>query len=461
MNPPSDPSPTQTPRTNRRAFLRRSAAAAAVLGFPAIIPASALGQAGRPSANQRIQIGVIGTGNQGFNDIRSMIRDERVQIVAVCDVNRESGGYWNGAVGGREPGRRLVEEHYAKASPSGSYRGCDTYVDFRELLARRDIDAVQIVTPDHWHAVQAIAACKAGKDVYCQKPLALTIAEGRAMAKAVKKYQRVFQTGSQQRSERNFRHACELVRNGRLGTLKTVKCGLPSGHPDYGKTGQRKAPEPVPEGFHYDLWLGPAPAAPYAPARCHVNFRWNLDYSGGQLTDWGGHHPDIAQWGMGTERTGPVEIKNAHGKFPPRSDLWNTATEYSFECVYANGVRLLISDKFEMGVTFEGTEGKVYVSRGRQRTEPESLWSSTMGERETRLYESRDHFRNFIDCVLSRKEPVAPCEVAHRSITLAHLGNIAMQLGRDLKWDPKKERFVKDDEANRMLSRPHRAPWTI
>ncbi|HAM73019.1 MAG TPA: gfo/Idh/MocA family oxidoreductase, partial [Verrucomicrobiales bacterium] len=213
--------------------------------------------------------------------------------------------------------------------------------------------------------------------------------------------------------------------------------------------------------FNYDLWLGPAPQAAYAPARCHVNFRWNLDYSGGQLTDWGGHHPDIAQWGMGTERTGPVAIRNARGVYPPRSELWNTAGEFSFECHYSNGVVLVISDKNEMGVTFEGTEGSIFVTRGKYRTNPSTLWDSQIGDTETRLYASDDHFRNFIDSVLSRKEPIAPCEIAHRSITLAHLGNIAMQLGRDLKWDPKRERFVKDDEANRMLTRPYRGPWKL
>jgi predicted dehydrogenase len=446
---------------SRRRFLKHAAVGGALAVAPAFVPATALGRAGRPGANSRIQIGVIGTGNQGFNDIKAMIRDERVQIIAVCDVNRESTGYWNGAVGGREPGRKLVEKYYANKAPTGGYKGCDAHLDFRELLARRDIDAVQIVTPDHWHAIQVVEACKAGKDIYCQKPLAVTIGEGRAMADAVRRHGRILQTGSQQRSDRNFRHACELVRNGRIGKLHTVRCGLPGGHPDFGKTGDRRNPEPVPEGFNYDMWLGPAPLAPYAPARCHVNFRWNLDYSGGQVTDWGGHHPDIAQWGMGTERTGPVAIQNARGTFPPRSELWNTATEYYFECVYANGVKVIISDKNEMGVTFEGTEGKVFVTRGKYRTEPASLWESQIGPGEIHLYESNDHFRNFIDCVLSRREPIAPCEVAHRSITLAHLGNIAMQLGRDLRWDPKHERFVKDDAANGMLHRPYRGPWKL
>jgi predicted dehydrogenase len=447
MPNPLFPVSRPAPGTSRREFLRRAAASSAAIAFPAVLPACAIGRGGRPAPSGRIQVGVIGTGNQGFNDIRSMITDERVQIVAVCDVNRESTGYWNGAVGGREPGRRLVEEYYTQRAAGGSYRGCAAYGDFRELLARDDLDAVMIATPDHWHALLTVEACRRGKDVYCQKPLSLTVAEGRAMADAVKRHRRVLQCGSQQRSEANFRRACEFVRNGRIGRLHTVKCGLPGGHSDYGRTGHRKAPEPVPEGFDYRMWLGPAPDAPYCPARTHVNFRWILDYSGGQVTDWGGHHPDIAQWAKGT--------------FPPSTELWNTATEFWFECEYESGVRLIISNQFEGGVTFEGTEGSIWVTRGNQRTNPESLWESQIGPQEIQLYRSTHHFRNFVDCVYSREEPAAPAEVAHRSITLAHLGNIAMRLGRDLKWDPVRERILDDAEAASMLSRPYHHGWQL
>jgi predicted dehydrogenase len=450
------------PSPSRRTFLRRTAqATAAGFAFPTVIPASALGLAGKVAPSNRITLGIIGTGNQGFNDIRSFLGDERVQIVAVCDVNRESAGYWDGKVGGREPARRLVEEHYAKDKPSGTYRGCDAVVDYREVLGRGDIDAVEVCTPDHWHAIPVIEACQAKKDIYCQKPLALTITEGRAMSFAVSKHGVVFQTGSQQRSDPNFRRACELVRNGRIGKLLTVRVGLPGGRPDYAKTGDRKQPEPVPEGFEYDRWLGPAPAAPYAPARCHVNFRWVLDYSGGQVTDWGGHHPDCAQWGMGTEMTGPVEIRNAKGSFPP-DPLWNTATEFSFEAVYEDGVTMIVSNTEKMGVTFEGTEGIVFVNRGKYETDPEPLKGTEIGPDEIHLYTSDDHFRNFIDCVVSRGPTAAPVEVAHRSITICHLGNIAMRLGRErLRWDPRTERIIGDDEANSMLSRPYRDPWKL
>lgn len=453
-------------KVSRRAFLHQTAQGAAtaglgLMGFPTIVPASALGRDGRVAPSNRVTMGFIGTGNQGTNDLNVFLGDDRVQVVAICDVNRESPGYWDGAVAGREPAKRLVEENYAAQKASGTYKGCATYMDFRELLARKDIDAVEVATPDHWHAIPVIAACKAGKDIYCQKPLALTIAEGRAMSDAVKKYKRVFQTGSQQRSDPHFRRACELVRNGRVGKLHTVRCGLPGGRPDFGKTGDRKKPEPVPDGFLYDFWLGPAPKAEYAPARCHVNFRWIYDYSGGQVTDWGGHHPDCAQWGMDTEHTGPIEIRNAKASFPP-DELWNTATDYYFEALYKNGIKLIISNKERGGVTWEGTDGWVWANRGEHAASSDAIKNSEIGPNETHLYVSNSHYRNFIDCVLSRKEPIAPVEIAHRSITICHLGNIAMRLGRDtLKWDPDKEQIIGDDEAAKMLKRPYRGPWKL
>lgn len=454
--------PSKPARRSRRTFLRNTVqAAAAAYAFPTVIPSSALGLGGAVAPSNRISLGVVGTGNQGFNDINSFLHDNRVQIVAVCDVNREGPGYWQGKVGGREPAQRLIEDYYAKSRPSGTYRGCAGYVDFREILGREDIDAVEICTPDHWHAIPVLEACRAKKDIYCQKPLSLTVAEGRAMSYAVNKCKVVFQTGSQQRSEGRFRHACELVRNGRIGGLRRVRVGMPEGRTDYGRTGDHKKPEPVPKGFDYNRWLGPAPDAPYSPARCHVNFRWIYDYSGGQVTDWGGHHPDCAQWGMGTELTGPIEIRNAKGVFPP-DELWNTATEYAFEAVYDNGVTMVVSNRERMGVTWEGTEGTVYANRGVLQSTPRGLVDSKIGPNEIHLYASENHFRNFIDCVISREPTAAPVEVAHRSITICHLGNIAMRLGRErLKWDPRTEKIIGDDEAAGMLSRPYRDPWTL
>jgi predicted dehydrogenase len=445
-------------RSSRRDFLLETIPAAA-FAFPTLIPGRALGLSGAVAPSNRINVAMIGTGNQGFNDLDSFLSDERVQLVAVCDVNRESAGYWEGKVGGREPAKRLVEEHYAKNQRGGTFRGCAASGDFREILGRGDVDAVEICTPDHWHAIMVALACKAKKDIYCQKPLSLTIAEGRAMSSAVSRSHVVFQTGSQQRSDRRFRHACELVRNGRIGDLRKVRVGMPSGRTDYARTGDHKKPEPVPPGFDFNFWLGPAPEAPYAPARCHVNFRWIYDYSGGQVTDWGGHHPDCAQWGMGTEMTGPVEIRNAKGVFPP-DPLWNTATEYSFEAVYDTGIPMIISNKEKMGVTFEGSKGRIYIDRGELSAEPAAILDSKIGPDGVHLYKSDDHFRNFIDCVISREPTAAPVEVAHRSITICHLGNIAMRLNRPkLRWDPRTEQIVGDTEAAKMLSREYRSPW--
>lgn len=432
----------------RRNFLKTAAFAAAARAQE------------RPSPSNRITMGVIGTGNQGTGDMKNFLQDERVQVVAVCDLNKESPGYWDGAIAGREPARVLVEWHYAREKRSGVYKGCAAYEDFRDLLARKDIDAVLIAVPDHWHSIPVIAAARAGKDIYGEKPLSLTISEGRAMANAVKSANRVFQCGSQQRSDVRFRKACEIVRNGGVGKLETVLVGLPGGTPDFGHTRDRQDPEPVPEGFHYEMWLGPAPEAPYAPGRCHVNFRWILDYSGGQITDWGGHHPDIAQWGMGTENTGPVAIRNGQATWA-KEKLWNTAVDYYFEAHYASGVKMIVSSRLRGGVTFQGSDGSVWVNRGAIEATPQSLLDWEPKEGDIRLYRSDNHARNFIDCVISRKETIAPIEQAHRSITIAHLGNISLRLGRDLRWDPAEERIIGDEGANGMLSRPMRKPWSI
>ncbi len=450
-------------KITRRDFVRRSGAiASAALAAPLFIPGSALGRANRPAPSERITMGCIGVGNQGSALLRGFLNDDRVQVVAVCDVNEESPGYWSNSVRGRAPAKRKVESHYTnKDAPN--YKGCDVYDEFEALLARDDIDAVTVATPDHWHALISIAAAAAGKDIYCEKPLSLTIPEGRAMCDAVRRYGRVFQTGSQQRSDPNFRRVCELVRNGRIGELHTVTVGLPGGTPDYGKTGDESAPQKVPAGFNYDRWLGPAPYVPYCPARTHVNFRWVLDYSGGQLTDWGGHHPDIAQWGMNTEHTGPIEINGATAEWAVHP-VWNTATKYRFECLYENGVKLVIADnaKVRAGVLFEGSDGWAWADRGRHEVFPAKLRDTVIGPNEIHLYETKNHLENFIDGVISRKDPIAPVEAAHRSIAIAHLGNIAMQLGRSkLKWDPVAERVVDDPIAQAMIGRAMRSPWRL
>jgi predicted dehydrogenase len=435
-------------RITRRSILKSTA----TVIMPAIVPASVLGRAGRPAPSERVVVGCIGIGGQGDRDMMGLMADDRVQVVALCDCDRGSTDYEHGRHYGLAPARAKVEKRYAPERGEGTYRGVFTTGDFRELLARSDIDAVTCSSPDHWHAAIVVAAARAGKDIYCQKPLSLTIDDGRAMVDAVQRYNRVFQCGSQRRSSSRCRHACELVRNGRIGRLQTVHVGLPGGHynPREGRSPVRM---PVPKELDYRTWLGPAPDAPYALDRCHWTFRWNLDYSGGQLTDWGAHFIDMAHWGMGTELTGPVDVEG-HGTFPPPTDLWNTPTAFHIESRYADGTRMIISNKGG-GVRFVGTDGEVTLGG----SEPKSIWESSIGPDEIHLYQSDNHYKNFIDCVISRRRTAAPVDVAHRSITPAHLGQIAMILGRRLMWDPEKQEFIGDDRANALRRRSYRAPW--
>jgi len=427
-----------SPLLSRRSLLRRGGLAGSALAFPAIIPASALGRDGVTPPSNRIVMGTIGVGSQGMGNMRSFMGHSDVQMVAACDVDA----------------KHLAS---AKASVDSRYgnKDCAAYNDFREITRRDDIDAVCIATPDHWHTIPAIDAAEHGKDMYVQKPLTLTIREGRVLADAVKRHGRVLQTGSQQRSDQRFRFGCELVRNGRIGKLETVLVGIPGNNKRCGPTWE---PEAVPDGFDYDMWLGPAPWAPYNQQRCHYQFRFILDYSGGQVTNWGAHHLDIAQWGMGMDESGPVEIMG-DGEFPT-TGLFTTATRVHFECTYANGV-LLTCKTGGTGTTFIGTEGRVYVNRGRISAEPTSLLKERIGPDEIHLYESRSHFGDFLECVRSRSKPICNEEVGHRSSTVCHLGNIAMLLGRRLKWDPLKEEFPGDDEANAMRRRAPRRPWRV
>jgi predicted dehydrogenase len=434
----------------RRDFLRRAAVAGTAAAFPVVLPSTVFG-VDAPSG--KVTMGFIGVGNQGTGELGGFLGDKRVRVLGVCDPNRGSRGYWGGRVGGRENARNRVNSHYRA-------KDCGSYEDFRELLARDDIDAVHVATPDHWHALIVIAAARAGKDIYGQKPLAQTIHEGRLMSDAVRRYGRIFQTGSQQRSDWNFRRACELVQNGRIGKLHTVYVTLPSGWCMASGDAKRTKTVPVPDGFNFDLWLGPAPAAPYSPARCHVNWRCMFDYGAGQVTDWGAHHIDCAQWGMGTQYTGPVAVRNATAEYAPH-DLYNTPVQFRFEAEYANGVKMVVQSRGGNGVKWVGTDGWVQANRGRHGASSEEIRRSKIGPDEIHLYESKNHFRNFIDCVLSRREPVAPVEVAHRSITVAHLGNIAIRTGCDLKWDPDAEEIIGDAGASRFLRPVYREPWVL
>ena len=432
------------PAISRRRFL---AAASTALAAPYFIPASALGADGRPAPSNRITMGCIGLGGRGTVDMQAFLGRDDVQMVALCDVDAGSDRYEDNWVRGLAPAVESVAKRYNGSKPAG-------YADFRQLLERKDIDAVCIGTPDHWHAAITVMAAAAGKDIYCEKPLCLTVADGRAMVDAVQRYGRVFQCGSQRRSSPQCRRVCELVRNGRLGKLHTVRVGLPGQYWLRKNAKTTFDPEPIPAGFDYDLWLGPAPEAPYTYNRCHWNFRWNLDYSGGNVTDWGAHMIDMAHWGMGTEHTGPVEIEGK-GHFPPRTELWNAASSFEF-CTYADGVKMIV--KSGGPTRFEGTDGWINLEGKSDRPE---LASDVIGPNEIHLYDSRDHHGNFIDCVKSRQPTAAPVDVAHRSLTPAHLGNIAMQLGRKLRWNPQVERFIDDEQANRMLSRAYRGPWKV
>jgi len=433
-------------RISRRGFITRVGAA---VGGPIIISSYARGQDKVASPSNRITLGMIGTGDHGTNwNLKRFFREPDVQIVAVCDVDSER----------RETAKSLVEKQYAEELSKSSYKGCASYPDFRQIIERKDIDAVMISTPDHWHVIPAIRAAKAGKDIECEKPLSLTVAEGRVLADAVKRHNRIFQTSSENRSYECYYRMVELVRNGRIGKLRHVAVTLPRGHsirPASMEFG------PPPKGFDYNLWLGQAPEAPYCEARCHWNFRWILDYSGGQLTDWGAHLIDIAQWGNDTEHTGPVEVEGK-GVFP-KAGLYNTATDFDINYRYANGVTLNVSSS-QPGIRFEGTEGWV-GNKGWNaplEAEPKTILTSQIGPNEIHVYkEPAGEQRNFLDCVKSRKPCYAPAEVGHRTITIAHIGHIAIRLGRQLKWDPDKERFIGDDEANKLLSRSIRAPWHL
>jgi len=431
---------------SRRGFLKGAAAA---LAAPYVLTSTALGGPDEEAASGRVVLGAIGVGRMGMADLRAFLG--LTQIVAVCDVDA------NRAARAKEE----VEKHYASRHRQGEYKGCAAYGDFRDLLARDDLDAVLVVTPDHWHAIPTLEACRQGKDVYVEKPLSLTIREGQAAVEAVRRYGRVLQVGSQQRSDARFRFACELVRNGRLGRVQTVRVGLPT---DPGTT--VKPVMPVPDGLDYDFWLGPAPWAPYTEERVHPQKGYGRpgwlrisDYSGGMMAGWGSHHVDIAQWGLGTERTGPVEIEG-RGEFPANG-LWDVHGKFRVECRYADGIRLIITSEAPNGVRFEGTEGWVFVTRGSLDAEPKSLLKERLGPEEVHLYKSVNHQDNFIACVRSRQDPVANVEVGHRSAAICHLGNIAMLTGRKIAWDPDKEQIVGDAEANCWLDRPKRDPWRI
>jgi predicted dehydrogenase len=429
-----------TPGITRRNFLHRSAIVAA--GAPLIIPASALGTDEQPAASARISLGFIGLGTQGRYLLGRFLTHKDAQVRAVCDVDTNR----------RNNARKIVEGRYAEQMKSGIYKGCDVYNDFRDLLARKDIDAVVIAVPDHWHAIPVLEACRAGKDIYCEKPLSLTIHEAKLMMDTVRRHKRVFQTGSQQRSDNEFRLACELVRSGRIGKVRTVYVNV-GGPPRPCDLGEEKA-EP---GLDWDRWLGPAPRRPYnsvlAPRGVHNHFpNWRnyVEYSGGMMTDWGAHHFDITQWGLGMDQSGPIEI------IPPKDPKATTGLRY----VYAGGVEV-IHGPGARGVRFVGADGEVNVDRGFLMSKPAELIKVPIGTNDVHLPRSVGHQRDWLDCVRSRRSPICDVEIGARSVTVCHLGNLAYLHHRRLRWDPQNWHFVGNDGDNKWLDREHRDPWRL
>jgi len=431
---------------SRRGFLKRTAAtAAAAAGFPYVIPGRALGLDGAVAPSNRVTIGFIGIGKMAKGHLGSFLNDRDVQVMAICDV-------WKNQ---REEQAQRAMDHYAAREETASYQGVDNYADYREMCARTDIDAMVIATPNQWHALGAVEAAASGKDIYLEKPLARTIGEGQAIVRAVRRYGRVLQVGSQQRSDTAFRFACELVRNGRIGKIERVHVNV--GSPPV--EGYDLPAEPTPEGLDWDMWLGPVPWRPYNSTVCPPasfdgwpQWRNYRDYAGGGMTDFGAHHYDIAQWGLGRDGSGPVDV------IPP-------------EAPATNGLKYIYDDGIEMihggggpgsAVEWIGTEGRVRVNRGQfLETEPASLQYETFSPRDMRLYHSDNHKRNWIDCIKTRRDPICTAEIGHSTANVCHIGNIGYWLRRTLKWDPVKEEFVNDPEANRLLMRSMREPWRL
>lgn len=425
---------------SRRSFLRNTAAASLIAGLPQIVPSSVLGMGGKVSPNNRIVVGFIGTGDHGVNwNLGPYLRHKDAQVVAACDVD---------------------DNHLIRAQETinDRYKNEDCFVtkDFREILTRKDIDAVMISTPDHWHSLISIMAVQAGKDVQCEKPT-LTIDEGKLLIKAVRKHKRVFQTSTEDRSMPVHHRMAELVRNGRIGKLQRIEVILPKQPLVLGDP----RPQPIPKELDYNMWLGPAPLVPYTRDRVHYNFRWIQDYSGGIIADWGAHLFDTAQWANDTERSGPVEVEGKGTYWS--GGLYDTVKDYDVTFRYANGV-VMTCKPGAPSIKFIGSEGWVGYTGWRSPLQASSkeILESKIGERETHLYTNPNgEHDDFLKCVRSRKDPYFPVDIGHRVSTVCHLADISMRLGRKLKWNPKRERFENDEAANKMLDRPRRDPWQL
>lgn len=436
---------------SRRGFLDRTTGALLAAGLPAwfareVVADDEAKKAQAPrrkvGPNDQVLLGLIGCGGRGVDVLKDALKDQGVKLVALCDPD----------AGRRDWAAEVAVEKGAKAEEIQKYH------DFRELVARDDLDAVIVATVDHWHALTSIAAMKYGCDVYCEKPLALTIAEGQAMVKATHKYDRIFQTGNMQRSYGRYRLACELVRNGRIGKIHTVEARI--GENPVG------GPFPIaeaPKNLDWDLWKGPTADVPYIKERCHYEFRWWYEYSGGKLTDWGAHHNDIAQWGLGKDDTGPTRV-TATGKAPTKdAQSYNCHPHFAVTYEYDDGVRLVTTSDGENGNRFIGEDGWIFVSRERIEASDPKLLSEPLGKDAVRLYNSSNHMGNFLEGVRTRKRPICDVEIGHRSANVCHLGSIALRLGIPLQWDPKAELFTGPyaEKGNAMIAREYRSPWKL
>ena len=457
-------------KISRRKFLESSVKATAISsialsGFPTIVPSSVFG---KNSPANRINIGAIGNGRiSRVHDLPGVWKFDQAQVMAVCDLDTKRA----------DDAKVLVNEYYTKKNGK-TFDGVTVYNNFREMIKNKDIDAVIISTPDHTHAMIAVAAAKAGKHIYMQKPASLTISEGRIVADVVKKSGVTFQIGSQQRSSQQFRYAAELIRNGRLGQLKTIYVGLP-GDP----SGEDEPEMPIPSNLNYDMWLGSTPSVYYTEKRVHPQVGYDRpgwlrceQFGAGMITGWGSHHIDCAHWAMGTELTGPIEV---WGKAEfPKKGLWDVHGIFRTEALYANGVRMVVSNELPNGIKFEGSDGWMFVTRGNYSvtaSDPVAdkdgvkpldasdmkIIKSVIGPNEVHLPVSNDHHGNWLESIKSGKEPIAPIEVAHRSCSACLIHHITMKLNRKVYWDPAKERYNNDEAANAMLSRPQRSPYGI
>lgn len=440
--------------TTRRRFLGHAAAFAA----PTILPSGLLGQ---NAPSKRIAMGFIGMGNRGMGVMEAFLNHPEVQGVAVCDVDdhhfkmhgdKRSRDY------GRTPGKAAMEAAHAKRSDAASWKGATAYEDFRELLARDDIDAVMVATPDHWHGIITMAALQSGKDVYCEKPVTHKYAEGHAIHREVAKRKAVFQVGSQQRSEAVFQQAVEIVRNGLIGKVSKVEVGLPTGHDQPDGDPTLKSP---PAHLNYDFWCGPAEVLPYMEARNHWSWRWTLAYGGGQLMDWIGHHNDIAHWGLGMDKSGPVSVEARDWVFP-KTEIYDSPVSYDVVSKYEGGVEVVISSRLPMGAKWIGEDGWVHVTRGALTASNPSWVEKGFVAGEWKTIKTPGHQRNFIDCVISREDTIANAETAHRSITPGHLAYLSHDIGAPIQWDPKEEKVVGNEEAQqRLMSLPYRGDWKL